>query len=373
MDLTEATEGKTTFFVPVQDADGQFPPGTAPVFFNRRMEINRDATILLLSLFRPSDYVDAMGATGVRGLRVANETGVPVTINDKDPEAIPLIQENVARLGLPVTVTCRDACSLLFEQSFDAVDLDPYGSPAPFTDAGIRGCRRFLLVTATDTAPLCGAHLHAGIRRYFARPANTMYHAEVGMRVLLAFVARETVKYDRGVEPLFCFAKEHFVRLHLRLTRGPKAADRTLARLGFVLQCPSCAYREEHPGMFPPSGTCPYCGKPLSPVGPLFLGKMASDEILAQMQALLPSLELGTKKELAKILETCREELPTSTFYDYHMLAQKLSTSPPRIEDVLERLRSAGYAASRTHLSGTGLKTDAPLHVLNECIKNPGK
>jgi len=95
--------------------------GTAPIFFNRRMEINRDATILLLSLLKPSDYVDAMGATGVRGLRVANETGVPVTINDKDPEAIPLIQENVARLGLPVNVTCRDACSLLFDQSFDAV------------------------------------------------------------------------------------------------------------------------------------------------------------------------------------------------------------------------------------------------------------
>lgn len=373
MDLTEATEGKTTFFVPVQDADGQFPPGTAPIFFNRRMEINRDATILLLSLLKPSDYVDAMGATGVRGLRVANETGVPVTINDKDPEAIPLIRENVARLGLPVNVTCRDACSLLFDQSFDAVDLDPYGSPAPFTDAGIRGCRRFLLVTATDTAPLCGAHFHAGIRRYFARPANTMYHAEVGLRVLLAFIVRETVKYDRGVEPLFCFAREHFVRLHLRLTRGPKAADRTIERLGFVLQCPSCAYREEHPGMFPPTGTCPHCNKPLFPVGPLFLGRIASDEMLAQMQELLPSLELGTKKELAKILETCREELPTSTFYDYHMLAQKLSTSPPRIEDVLERLRAAGYAASRTHLSGTGIKTDAPLTVLNDCIRSPEK
>jgi tRNA (guanine26-N2/guanine27-N2)-dimethyltransferase len=86
MDLTEAKEGKTTILVPVQDTDGQFPPGTAPVFFNRRMEINRDATILLLSVLNPSDYVDAMGATGIRGLRVANETGVPTTINDKDPK-----------------------------------------------------------------------------------------------------------------------------------------------------------------------------------------------------------------------------------------------------------------------------------------------
>jgi tRNA (guanine26-N2/guanine27-N2)-dimethyltransferase len=336
------------------------------------MELNRDATILLLSVLKPSDYIDAMGATGVRGLRVANECGVPVTINDKDPEAIPLIEQNVARSGLPVTVTCRDACSLLFEQSYDAVDLDPFGTPAPFVDAGVRGCRRFLLVTATDTAPLCGAHLKAGIRRYFARPANTMYHAEVGLRILLAFVVRETVKHDRGVEPLFCFAREHFVHLHLRLTRGAQAADRTIARIGFVMQCPSCAYREEQHAMVPHDAACPHCNKPLLPIGPLYLGKLFDDEILGQMQEHLADMTLGTKKELLKILTICREELPTSSFYDYHMLAQKLATSPPAIDAVIERLRAAGYAASRTHFSGTGIKTDAPLPELLAAIGTSG-
>ncbi len=373
MDVIEATEGTTTFFVPVQDNREQFPPGTAPVFFNRRMEINRDATVLLLSVLKPSDYLDSMGATGVRGLRVANECGVPVTINDKDPDAIPLIQQNVARSGLPINVTCRDACSLLYEQAFDAVDIDPFGTPAPFIDAGIRGCRRFLLVTATDTAPLCGAHLRAGIRRYFARPANTGYHAEVGLRILLGFVVRETVKYDRGIEPLFCFAREHFVRLNLMLTRGAQAADRTIARIGFVMQCPSCAYREEQPGMVPASATCPYCDEPLRPIGPLYLGKLFSDEILVQMQGRLADSALGTKKDLAKLLDTCREELPLSSHYDYHLLARSLAVSPPPIDTVLERLRSAGFAASRTHFSGTGVKTDAPLPVFLGIIRDPGK
>ncbi|MFA5331382.1 MAG: tRNA (guanine(10)-N(2))-dimethyltransferase [Methanoregula sp.] len=369
MELTEATEGKTTFLVPQQDNCDQFPPGTAPVFFNRRMEINRDATILLLSLLEPSDYIDAMGATGVRGLRVATECGVPVTINDKDPEAIPLIAQNIERSGLSIEVTNRDICSLLFERSFDVVDLDPFGTPAPFIDAGIRGCRRFLLVTATDTAPLCGAHLRAGIRRYFAHPRNTPYHGEVGLRILLGFVVRETVKYDRGIDPLFCFAREHFVRLNLRLTRGPKAADRTLARMGYIMQCPSCAYREEKPGMFPESATCPHCNRPLIPIGPLYLGKLFQDEIMAQMKEQLVGMELGTKKELGKILEICSEELPTSSHYDYHMLAQSLVLSPPKIETVLERLRDLGYAASRTQYSGTGIKTDAPLPIINDIIR----
>ena len=337
------------------------------------MELNRDATVLLLSVLQPSDYLDAMGATGVRGLRVANECGIPVTINDRDPAAIPLIRQNVARSGLPVTVTCRDASSLLSEQSFDAVDIDPFGTPAPFIDAGVRGCRRFLLVTATDTAPLCGAHLRAGIRRYFARPANTGYHAEVGLRILLGFVVRETVKYDRGIEPLFCFAREHFVRLNLMLTRGAQAADRTIAKIGFLMQCPSCAYREEQPGMIPAAACCPHCGKPLRPIGPLYLGKLFTDEVLAQMQERLACSELGTKKDLAKLLGTCWEELPLSSHYDYHLLARSLAVSPPPIDTVLERLRSAGYAASRTHFSGTGVKTDAPLRVLLETIGTAGR
>jgi len=372
MDVIEATEGKTTFFVPVQDNREQFPPGTAPVFFNRRMELNRDSTILLLSVLKPSDYVDAMGATGVRGLRVANECGIPVTINDKDPEAIPLIEKNVARSGLPIGVTCRDISSLLSEQSFDAVDLDPFGTPASFVDAGVRGCRRFLLVTATDTAPLCGAHLRAGIRRYFARPKNTAYHGEVGLRILLGFVVRETVKYDRGIEPLFCFAREHFVRLNLRITRGAQAADRTITHIGFVMQCPSCAYREEQPGMVPISATCPHCKKLLDPIGPLYLGNLFHEETLMQMQEQIAGCELGTKKELSKLLAVCHEELPLSSHYDYHLLAQSLAASPPPIEEVLERLRSAGYAASRTHFSGTGVKTGAPLPVLLDAIRPSG-
>ena len=181
------------------------------------------------------------------------------------------------------------------------------------------------------------------------------------------------MKYDRGIEPLFCFAREHFVRLNLMLTRGAQAADRTIARIGFVMQCPSCAYREEQPGMIPASATCPYCDEPLRPIGPLYLGKLFSDKILVQMQDRLAGTELGTKKDLAKLLDTCREELPLSSHYDYHLLARSLAVSPPPVDTVLERLRSAGFGASRTHFSGTGIKTDAPLQVLLGIIRDPWK
>jgi tRNA (guanine26-N2/guanine27-N2)-dimethyltransferase len=309
-----------------------------------------------------------MGATGIRGLRVANECSIPVTINDRDPAATDLISRNAGRLNLQVRIVARDVNAMLSEQSFDAVDLDPFGTPAPFVDSAVRGTRRFLFVTATDTAPLCGAHIKAGIRRYFAAPMNTDYHNEVGLRILLGFVTRETVKYDRGVEPLFCFSSGHFARLHLRLLRGARAADRTLARIGFVHQCKKCPYREEETGLLPQTVSCPQCGVTLQPVGPLWLGSIQNNEMLDRMRERIDRMELGTKKDLAKIIDLCRAELPTSTYYDYHRLAKQLRCSPPDINVVIERIAAQGWPATRTHFSGYGIKTKAPIRVILDSI-----
>ena len=256
---------------------------------------------------QPSDYLDAMGATGVRGLRVANECNIPVTINDRDPQGIALITHNANHANLPVEIVQRDASALLSERSFDAVDLDPFGTPAMYIDAAVRGTRRFLFITATDTAPLCGAHLKAGKRRYFAQPMNTEYHGEVGLRILLGFVVRETVKYDRGVEPLFCFAHEHFVRLHLRLLRGANAADDTMKRIGYILQCKTCQYRTEQQGMFPEIVCCPHCKEKLTPIGPLWLGSIQHEETLVQMQEHAGRrCNSVQKKILLRLIDLCR-------------------------------------------------------------------
>jgi hypothetical protein len=161
-----------------------------------------------------------MGATGIRGLRVAHECGIPVTINDREPEAIGADhQNNAIPANFPLDRGAGCQCPAL-RTLLRCRGPRPVRDPGPFVDAAVRGTRRFLFVTATDTAPLCGAHLKAGIRRYGAVPMNTEYHSEVGLRILLGFVVRETVKYDRGIEPLFCYAREHFTRLHLRLLRG---------------------------------------------------------------------------------------------------------------------------------------------------------
>ena len=370
MELTEAIEGTTRIFIPLQDPDSEFPPGTAQVFFNSRMQISRDATVLVMKELKPEQYLDAMGATGVRGIRVASECGIPVTINDRDINAVDLIRKNASLSpGAEIHVSHQDTNVLLSSQRFDAVDIDPFGTPAPFIDSAIRGTRRFLMVTATDTAPLCGAHKKAGLRRYFSSPLNNEYHAETALRTLLCFVVRETVKYDIGIIPLFCFSHEHFVRLHLQFRRGAKSADTTLASIGYILQCPRCPERVEQHGFLPAAQSCQSCGSLLEPVGPLWLGSLQSYTLLDSMQDHIDNVTLGTTRELRQLLALCRNELTTSSFYDYHQLAKREGRSPPPIEVVLHRIRDSGYPATRTHYLGTGIKTTAPVPVLIDAIR----
>jgi tRNA (guanine26-N2/guanine27-N2)-dimethyltransferase len=91
----EVSEGTVTIEAPSQPDSGR---GT-DVFFNERMELNRDLTVATLRAFRDREprattYVDATAATGVRGVRGAAD-GWDVTLVDRDPDATSLCRRNL--------------------------------------------------------------------------------------------------------------------------------------------------------------------------------------------------------------------------------------------------------------------------------------
>ena len=368
MELVEVKEGKTRFLVPTQDENQNFPAGSAPVFFNRKMELNRDSTILILKCLDAEKYLDAMSATGVRGLRVANECGIKVVVNDKSSDAISLLEYNKETYAPDIEVTNFDANVIMNERRFDVVDIDPFGTPAPFMDAAAGSAKKYLFITATDTAPLCGAHLKAGMRRYFARPLNNEYHKEMGLRILLGFAVREIVKYDRGVEPLLSFTREHFVRIYLKLSYGAGKADKAMENIGYIHQCKKCPYRTEQKGLLAKTIVCEECGAPMHVAGPLWLGPVSRKDIIDGMIEKIPESEISTAAKIEKMLNLCKEELDTSTFYDYHVLSRYWKVSPVAVDTVVQRLKDAGFNASRVHYEGTGIKTDAPLDEIRKAL-----
>jgi len=177
MELIEVKEGSARFFVPkagrIYDA---------PVFYNPVMSLNRDVSVLVARVLKPEKVLDALSATGIRGLRYALESPAKeVWLNDISDEAFRLMKRNVllnfsgrigGRLGLlevrgekTIVLKRGDANRLMAEnfRHFDFLDLDPFGSPVEFLDTALRSVKRrgVLAVTATDTGVLCGAYERA--------------------------------------------------------------------------------------------------------------------------------------------------------------------------------------------------------------------
>lgn len=333
-------------------------------FYNPKMKLNRDICVAMASALAPSEYLDALSASGIRGMRVAREAGVRrVTLNDVSPTAHELIMRNLARNGLDCEVTCCNANVLMHERRFQAVDLDPFGSPSPFLTAASRSALSYLFITATDTAPLCGAHLNSGIRKYLARPLRTDYHREMGARILLGLAARELARRDKGMEPLLTHVTDHYVRVYLRVRKGAKAADECLSGMGYVEHCPACGcfVTREEPKL---DGTCSHCCSRTALAGPLWLGKIHD---VGTIRSALQKLD--EEGRARRLLEICAAEEDVPMYYDHHSICDRLSLTPGRIDLVLERLISRGFQASRTHFYGLGIKTEANMEDVEEAIR----
>jgi len=347
------------------------------VFYNPNQELNRDLTIAVLRAYREREpraasYLDAMAASGIRGVRAAAD-GWEATLCDVDDDAIELCERNLALNDLEGDVRQRDANAHMHESLHDVIDVDPYGSPMRFADAALANARNLACVTATDTAPLCGAHFQAGIRRYGTVPQNTEYHREMGLRVLLSALVRTAARYDRAARPILSHATRHYVRCYVELESGAQVADDCVDELGHVAHCEDCLHRVADRGLHAtfadsPSlpESCPACGSDRVLVaGPIWLGPIRDREFVATVCDLVTD-DMGTADRARDLLETIEGELDEPTHYDQHRLCKAWSRPASGMDEFLQRLRDAGFEAARAHYEGTAFKTDADVAAIRE-------
>ncbi len=339
------------------------------VFYNPVQELNRDITVGVLQAVDGTcdSYLDAMTASGIRAVRAA-AADYSVSGCDIDEAAVELARENLDRNELAGEIHHRNVNAYMHETAHDIVDLDPFGTPIPFADAAFQSARRYVCVTATDTAPLCGAHFESGVRSYGAVPRNTEFHPEMGLRVLLSALVRTAARYDIAATPVLSHVSSHYVRTYLRLDGGAQAADSRLGELGYIDHCQRCLWREhERTLIADPTVECPECGQSTWTAGPVWLGSTHDPEFVDDVAAAVPT-DAGTVAEARDLLAGIAAELDRPTHYDQHRLYKRWSEPNVAMDEFLEALRAAGYDASRTHYGGTTFKTDACVSEIHDAL-----
>ncbi|MEM3673780.1 MAG: tRNA (guanine(10)-N(2))-dimethyltransferase [Candidatus Bathyarchaeia archaeon] len=376
-------EGRVKVLVPRLSAfvkePSEYAPSKAPVFYNPVMELNRDIAVLALQAYqrmvnREICVCEPLTGCGVRGVRFAAEVdGVKkVLINDINPKASELAKYNVQLNALTKCVSVKNEDANLFlsryaapRKRFDAIDIDPFGSPAPFLDSAVRALRDdgLLAVTATDMAPLCGVHPKACIRKYGGKPLHTEYCHEIAVRLVAGCLATTAAKHDMGVNILFSHSTNHYVRIYAKVNYGATKADESVGKLGYILHCFNCFHREtvSKPFTNNTSSVCPECGSEMDFAGPLWLGKIFHFDFCELMEEDVRNRDFEKKKKIRKILSLARNEVDAPpNYYVIDKICDKLGFPVPSVKEVIRALREKGFQSTLTHFNPKGIKTNAP-------------
>ena len=327
------------------------------MFYNPAMAADRDLGVafvraLALPGGAPRSGWEMTAATGVRGLRLVHETTAfgGFTFTEANPEAFSVLRENVARWSGARAVHA-DARAIPADAPFDYVDLDPYGSPAPFVTTAIASVRPggTLAVTATDMMVLAGAQPAACLRHYGARPVRGRLGPEGGLRILIAYLAREARRLGRSIRPRLAYARDHYVRTYVEVLDGRE----DLVPVDVI---------------DPNRWTGPWVGD-RGPYGPLWLGPLFETALVLRMQ--VPD-GAARPVEVERFLARLREEVLVDRpfYFEANVLAQRLHLSaPPSLRAMEDGLRRLGFHVARTHARPEAFRTDAPRADVEELVR----
>lgn len=338
--MKEFQEGKAIFKANLSGKDKG--PGKAKgVFYNPAMRLSRDLHVAFAKQFDFSGIMlDGLAASGIRGIRLNLEAGVNVEFCDSSRMATETIAGNLEMNGIKSKIYNERVEDLLQDRKYDWIDVDPFGTPAPYLEAALKGLNDggILGVAATDTAVLCGAKPSICKKRYGAVSMRRVAAKEVGVRILLSMIHNIASGMGKGIEPLLCYSEGHHLRVFVRL------GERKDVILKWITKDMRIVDREEKDAG-----------------GPLWVRKIIKAE-------LIPESQDGV---LGKLLETLREEANGPPgLHDINNIAKAagIGQTPQRIK-IVESIRKLGSFASSSVFSSLGIKTDAPEDIRNQAVK----
>ena len=196
--------------------------------------------------------LDALAATGLRSVRYLKEIPAvrKLVINDIVPEATAQALENCEKNNADmskVIVNTGDAIEYMYAHRaptmrFDVVDLDPYGTAAPFLDSAVQAVADGGLIccTCTDMAVLSGNFPEKCFSLYGTVGLKGHYMHEASLRTLLHALDSAANKYKKHIVPWISLSVDFYIRVFVRVFESPAEVKKSLTRRMMVFQSTQC-------------------------------------------------------------------------------------------------------------------------------------
>ncbi|KAF2644683.1 TRM-domain-containing protein [Massarina eburnea CBS 473.64] len=387
----------------------------------------------------PFTILDALSATGLRALRYAQEipSTTSVTANDMSEKATASIALNVKHNKLEDKIKANTGNAIAHMYSFvdkkgyDVIDLDPYGTAAPFIDSAIQaiGDEGLLCVTCTDSAIFAShGYLEKTYSQYGGLPLKGEPCHEGGLRLVLHAIASSAGRYGMAIEPLLSLSIDYYIRVFVRVRKSPNDVKLLAGKTMIVYHCDSgCgawttqllarnkvqknkngAEFSKHSFALAPSTNehCEHCGFKTHLSGPMYGGPLHNVEFIKRVLAQLKEVDRETYPTMDRIegmLHTAMEEITFGSeektdkqeepeqldplipkanpaevdhhpfFFIPSSISRVIHVSAPGIAPLRGALRHAGFRVAMSHCKPGSVKTDASWkdiwHVMLEWVR----
>ena len=385
----------------------------------------------------PFTILDALSATGLRALRYAKEIpfATSITSNDMSKNAVESIKLNVKHNKLEGTIKPNTGNAIAYMYSYcdkngyDVIDLDPYGTAAPFIDSAIQAINDdgLLCVTCTDSAIFAShGYLEKTYSQYGGLPFKGEPCHEGGLRLILHAIASSAARYGMAIEPLLSLSIDYYLRVFVRVRKAPNDVKLLAGKTMLVYSCDNgCgAWTTQflarnkvtknkkgdpfykHGFAAGPSADehCRHCGTKTHIVGPMHGGPLhnvgfvervlaqlnevdrktypTTDRIEGMLRTALEEITFGVKQKDEKSKQMLDPLIPKAdpAEIDHHpfffipsSVSRVVHCSAPPTAALRGALRHAGFRVTMSHCKPGSIKTDASWtdiwHIMTEWVR----
>ncbi|KAI6708415.1 hypothetical protein PZA11_007049 [Diplocarpon coronariae] len=386
--------------------------------------------------------LDALSATGLRALRYAHEIpfATSITANDLLPEATETIEMNVKHNKLEEKIKALTCNAMAYMYSkvgedckddkgrpqastkYDVIDLDPYGTAAPFLDAAVQAVRDdggLLCVTCTDAGVWASnGYPEKAFSLYGGTTIKGPQSHEGGLRLILHAIATSAARYGMAMEPLLSLSIDFYARVFVRIHKSPADVKYLAGNTMVVYNCDTgCGawttqtvgrnklvegkkgtYYWKHVYGQGPSAAehCKHCGSKTHIAGPMYAGPIHDPDFIQRILDYLPDVSKDTYQTTSRIegmLTLAMEEIfdaedpnsptaktktgrwdpaaldPAPFLFIPSALSKVIHCITPIENAIRGAIKNLGYHVTRSHTKPGSLKTNAPWDVVWEIMR----